>query len=130
MIPKFGWSDMMVRTSLEKTAESDLNQPETNEPTSEWAGNPKMIMSLRKKSHEERLACKTFFLSRKDSSEANLLNISKYLKGLLMWMQVMEIFCYYKRGYGVEYTPPSVVQCDTTNSFKNKFDCHLQQGLQ
>ncbi len=117
----------------------------------------KMIPSLRYKSYEKRLARLNLFSFEIRSLRKKLTECFKILKGFTN-VDANRLFLIddssRTRSNGVELTsiqlhldctkffytndvvrewnkfPPSVVQCNTINSFKNKLDHHLlQQGL-
>ncbi len=117
----------------------------------------KMIPSLRNKSYEERLARLNLFSLEKWRLRGKLIECFEILKGFTNvdanrlflindssrtrsnWVKLrckqLHLDCtkfFFTKDVVREWNklPPSVVQCNTINSFKNKFDLHLlQQGL-
>ncbi len=117
-----------------------------------------MITSLRNKSYEERLASLNLFSREKRRLRVEVIKCFKILKGFTN-IDGSKLFSIDNasrtRSNGVKLSckqvqldntkffftndvvrewnklPPSVVQCDTINSFKNKLDQHvLSQGIQ
>ncbi len=117
----------------------------------------KMIPSLRNKSYNERLARPNLFSHEKRRLRGKLIDCFKILKGfanvdankpfsidalsrtrsngIKLRCRQIELDCtkfFFTNDVVREWNklPPSVVQCSTVNSFKNKVDHHLlQQGL-
>ncbi len=113
----------------------------------------KMITSLRNKSYEERLASLNLFSLGKRRLRGKLIECFKILKGFTN-VDASKLFSIddtsRTMSNGVKFRckqvqldstkfftneewntlPPSVVRCDTINSFKNKLDHHfLNQGI-
>ncbi len=117
-----------------------------------------MIPSLRNKSYEERLARLNLFSLEKRRLQGKLIQCFKILKGFTnvdanRLILINDSSRTRSNGVKLRYKqphldctksfftndvvrewnklPPSVVQCNTINSFKNKLDHHLlQQGFQ
>ena len=112
----------------------------------------KMITSLRNKSYEERLASLNLFSLEKRRLRGKLIECYKILKGFTnvdanklfsidnsartrsngvkLRCKQVQLDCtkfFFTNDVVREWNklPPSVVQCDTINSFKNKLDQHL-----